>query len=213
MSRPSLPSGRRHPPPPTAPAPRRNQRPPSPNHGVAEERGDAEVEPAIRAATGDEVAFVEIVRRHDCALRRLAFRLLGDRDAMDDVLQEAYLKAIASIASFRGQASPRTWLYRIVYNTSLDQLRRRRRQPVAPYIDAATRDSSEQTDLRLSLAEALGALAPEERATVLLVDAEGLSYEEAAAVIGVAAGTIGSRLSRARAALRRALRESEGVPA
>src|ERR671939_612949 len=122
--------------------------------------GDADVELAIRAATGDEVAFVEIVRRYDTGLRRLAFRIVGDRDAMDDVLQEAYLKAFASVTGFRGGASPRTWLYRIVYNTCLDQLRRRRRQPAAPYVDAATRDPSEQADMRLSLADALAALQP-----------------------------------------------------
>ena len=180
---------------------------------MAENRSDADVELALRAASGDEVAFVEIVRRYDLGLRRLAFRLLGDRDAMDDVLQEAYLKAFTSIARFRGDASPRTWLYRIVYNACLDHIRRRRRQPVAQFVDAPIRDASEQTDLRLSLAEALAGLAPDERAAVLLVDAEGLTYEEAAAVIGVPAGTIASRLSRARASLRRSLRTaSEGVP-
>jgi RNA polymerase sigma-70 factor (ECF subfamily) len=178
---------------------------------VADERGDADVELAIRAVTGDEVAFVEIVRRYDSGLRRLTYRLLGDRDAMDDVLQEAYLNAFGSIPRFRGQASPRTWLYRIVYNACLDHLRSLRRQPVGQYVDSATRDPSEQADLRLSLADALATLAPEERTAVLLVDAEGLSYNEAAAVTGVAAGTIASRLSRARAALRRALREQEGA--
>jgi RNA polymerase sigma-70 factor (ECF subfamily) len=182
-------------------------------HGVDEDRRAADVELAIRAVACDELAFVEIIRRYDADLRRLAFRLLGERDAMDDVLQEAYLKAFASIHRFRGQASLRTWLYRIVYNVCLDQLRRRRRHPVSPLAADASGESGEQADLRLSLAEALAALVPEERAAVLLVDAEGLSYEEAAAVIGVPAGTIASRLSRARAALRRALRESEEVPA
>jgi len=180
---------------------------------VAENRSDADVELALRAASGDEVAFVEIVRRYDLGLRRLAFRLLGDRDAMDDVLQEAYLKAFTSIARFRGDASPRTWLYRIVYNACLDHVRKGRRRPTAEQLDGPTRDQSEQSDLRLSLADALAALAPEERAAVLLVDAEGLSYVEAAAVTGVATGTIGSRLSRGRAALRRALREPGGVSA
>lgn len=181
---------------------------------MGDERRDADVELAIRAATGDEVAFVEMVRRYDSGLRRLAFRLLGDRDAMDDVLQEAYLKAFASITRFRGSASPRTWLYRIVYNACLDHLRSRHREPPqAKQLEAWTRDPSEQSDLRLSLEEALAALAPEECAAVLLVDAEGLSYDEAASVVGVAAGTIGSRLSRGRAALRRALREPGGVSA
>jgi RNA polymerase sigma-70 factor (ECF subfamily) len=168
---------------------------------------------AISAVAGDNIAFIEIVRRYDCELRRLAFRLLGDRDAMDDVLQEDYLKAFASIHRFRGHASPRTWLYRIVYNACLDQLRQRRRRSASENVDTAARDPSPQMDLRLALADALAALAPEERAAVLLIDAEGLRYDEAAAVIGVPAGTIASRLSRARAALRRALREPEGVSA
>jgi RNA polymerase sigma-70 factor (ECF subfamily) len=185
----------------------------SSNHDVVDERDDADMELARRARNGDEGAFVEIIRRHDNALRRLAFRLLGDRDATDDILQEAYLKAFAAVPGFRGRASPRTWLYRIVYNTCLDQLRQRRRLPSPQLLDRAAGDLSEQAHLRLALADALAALAPEERAAVLLVDAEGLSYDEAAAVIGVAAGTIGSRLSRARAALRRTLREQEGVSA
>jgi RNA polymerase sigma-70 factor (ECF subfamily) len=180
---------------------------------VEDERSDADVELAIRAVTGDEVAFVEIVRRYDSGLRRLAFRLLGDRDAMDDALQEAYLKAFASLPRFRGHASLRTWLYRVVYNTCLDHIKRQRRQLAVQYLDAVTADPSEQANLRLTLADALAALAPEERAAVLLVDAEGLSYDEAAAVTGVPSGTIGSRLSRARAALRRALRAQEGASA
>jgi RNA polymerase sigma-70 factor (ECF subfamily) len=181
---------------------------------VAGERRDADVELAIRATAGDEVAFVEMVRRYDDGLRRLAFRLLGDRDAMDDVLQEAYLKAFVSIGRFRGNSSPRTWLYRIVYNACLDHLRSRRREPPrGEQLEAWTRDPREQSDLRLTLTEALAALPPEECAAVLLVDAEGLSYDEAATVVGVPAGTIGSRLSRGRAALRRALREPGGVPA
>jgi RNA polymerase sigma-70 factor, ECF subfamily len=190
---------------------RRNECGIASNQGVAGEHGEADVELAIRAVAGDEVAFVEIVRRYDDGLRRMAFRLLGDRDAMDDVLQDAYLKAFASIHRFRGQASPRTWLYRIVYNACLDQLRRRQGQPLAQVADVPTPDSSDATHLRLSLVAALAALAPAERAAVLLVDAEGLSYAEAAGVIGVPAGTIASRLSRARGALRRALREREGA--
>jgi RNA polymerase sigma-70 factor (ECF subfamily) len=165
-----------------------------------------------RARDGDGRAFVEIVRRHDRGLRRLAYRLLGDREMMDDVLQDAYLSAFAALRDFRGHASPRTWLYRIVYNACIDCLRRRRPPSASPFRPAATPDPSENADLRLTLADALAALPAEERAAVLLVGVEGLSYEAAASVIGVAPGTIGSRLSRARAALRRALCEPEGVP-
>lgn len=177
------------------------------------ERAEADLDLVNRVRDGDERAFVELVRRHDQGLRRLAYRLLGDRDAMDEALQEAYLKAFAAAPAFRGRAAPRTWLYRIVYNSCIDQLRRRRRQPRALPTDVAVHDVSADADLRLVLAEALATLAPDERAAVLLVDAQGLSYAEAGTVVGVSAGTIASRLSRARAALRRSLREQEGASA
>jgi RNA polymerase sigma-70 factor (ECF subfamily) len=181
------------------------------NNGVTVERAEADVELLARAREGDAAAFVELIRRHDRGLRRLAYRLLADRDAIDDALQEAYLKAFAAIPTFAGRAAPATWLYRIVYNACVDQLRRRRREPAAIPLDAVARAASVDSDLRLVLAEALAALPPEERAAVLLVDVEGFSYDEAATVVGVAGGTIASRLSRARAALRRALRTQEGV--
>ncbi|MFL6035812.1 MAG: sigma-70 family RNA polymerase sigma factor, partial [Gaiellaceae bacterium] len=74
----------------------------------------------------DADAFVELVARSDVSHRRLAFRLLGDRDLMDDVLQEAYTRAFRALPSFRGDASLETWLYRIVYNACIDDLRRRK---------------------------------------------------------------------------------------
>lgn len=167
----------------------------------------------LRAAQrGDRRAFVELVRSHDRGFRALAYRLLQDRDAVDDVLQEAYVKAYVALPRFRGASSVKTWLYRIVYNASLDELARRR--PSAE-LDAGLADPrgdpSEAVAERARLASALGSLSPEERTVVLLVDAEGLTYEEAASVIDAPAGTVASRLSRARSALRRALREEEGV--
>ena len=160
-------------------------------------------------------AFGELVAEHDRPLRALAFRLLGDRDAMDDVLQEAYAKALRGLPRFRGDAAPQTWLYRIVYNTCLDELRRRRRHPELP-LESATwpsvPDPGESPGQREALASALASLAPDQRAAVLLVDGEGLDYETAARVLGVRTGTLASRLSRARASLRRALAaEPEGV--
>jgi RNA polymerase sigma-70 factor (ECF subfamily) len=168
----------------------------------------------LRAAQqGDHGAFAELVRLHDRAFRALAHRLLNDRDAIDDVLQEAYVKAFVALRRFRGDSSVRTWLYRIVYNACLDELKRRpqpRDEPDAEIADWGA-DPSDVVPERARLAAALAALAPTERTVVLLVDAEGLSYEEAAAVTGVPGGTIASRLSRARAALRRALRDPQGV--
>jgi RNA polymerase sigma-70 factor (ECF subfamily) len=158
-----------------------------------------------RARRGDADAFGQLLREHDESHRRLAFRLLGERGPMDDALQEAYVRAFRALPRFRGTSSFGTWLYRIVYNACLDELRRVRARREVP-LDGSSEAARERTDERLDLAAALGALPVELRAVVLLVDAEGLSYDEAAEVIGVAPGTVGSRLSRARAELRVALK-------
>jgi RNA polymerase sigma-70 factor (ECF subfamily) len=156
----------------------------------------------------DVDAFVALLREYDLQHRRLTFRLLGDRDRMDDVLQEAYARAFRALPRFRGSAAIGTWLYRIVYNTCLDELRRsgarkevsldewRERVPIR----------GERVEERLDLEAALAALPVELRAVVLLVDADELSYDEAAEVLGIPPGTVASRLSRARDALKGALR-------
>jgi RNA polymerase sigma-70 factor (ECF subfamily) len=181
-------------------------------------RGEAaeQRQPALldQARRGDPHAFVDLICGFDHGFRRLAYRLLGDRHELDDVLQEAYAKAFAALPRFRGDSALQTWLYRIVYNTCLDHVKRQRLQTTAlqPELHTAAGDPADLVATRSALADALAALAPVERAAVLLVDAEGLSYHDAAAIVGVAPGTIASRLSRARASLRRSLRTTrEGV--
>jgi RNA polymerase sigma-70 factor (ECF subfamily) len=158
----------------------------------------------------DPDAFLTLVSGHDRALRGLVYRLVGDRDVMDDVLQETYLRAYRGRESFRAEASIGTWLYRIAYNASMDELRRRGRHPTVALDEtfdtpSTTLGPAELATLRGDLAAALDLLPPGQRAAVLLVDAEGLDYAAAAAVLGVAPGTVGSRVSRARAVLRLAL--------
>lgn len=177
-----------------------------------QERG-SDLEPLVleRARGGDHGAFRDLVRHYDAGLRSLAFRLLGDAGRMDDALQEAYVKAYRGLASFRGESSLRTWLYRITYNACLDDLRRRPRLADLPIESAADRaaagpDPGDRAVLRSRLAAALSALPADQRAAVLLVDAEGFDYAAAAGVLGVAEGTVASRVSRARAGLRKALR-------
>ena len=169
-----------------------------------------------RAAKADASAFAALVREYDRPLRELAYRLLDDHQRMDDVLQEAYAKAFRSLPRFRGESALGTWLYRIVYNTCLDDLRRQRRteareQPVAeaPPTGASV-DPGELVAEQTALAAALRTLSSSERAVVLLVDAHGLDYHEASSVLGVPRGTVASRLNRARAALRSALTAAEG---
>jgi RNA polymerase sigma-70 factor (ECF subfamily) len=153
-------------------------------------------------------AFTELVRKHDHGLRALAYRLLEDRDRMDDALQDAYVKAYRALPAFRGESSLATWLYRIAYNACLDELRRTRN--VVPLERIEDRPDPapalpERTATGDALARALSTLAPQDRAAVLLVDAQGFDYESAGEVLGVPAGTVASRLNRARAQLRRVL--------
>ena len=188
-----------------------------------------EVAPDVlrRAKAGDAEAFTAVVRHYDQRLRALAFRLLGDRAAMDDALQEAYVKAFRALPAFREDAGLGTWLYQITYRACVDLQRREGRHSTAfappgggaaarrgaagsePTTAGASADPAGTAAARTDLQRALAALPVDQRAAVLLVDAEGLDYDAAAEVLGVAPGTIASRLSRARAALRTALAEGE----
>jgi RNA polymerase sigma-70 factor (ECF subfamily) len=174
--------------------------------------GPAEIAPSIvdRARRGDQEAFAAVIRHYDRGLRSLAYRLLGDRDRMDDALQEAYLKAFRALPRFRGDSKLGTWLYRITYNVCLDELERSKRTAHVPLTEVPepveTAPAADETiSNRDALAAALDALSPEDRAAVLLVDAEGFDYRAAGEVLGIPAGTIASRLNRARAALRQTL--------
>jgi RNA polymerase sigma-70 factor, ECF subfamily len=167
-----------------------------------------------KAKRGDQQAFTALIKHYDHGLRALAYRLLGDADRMEDALQEAYVRMFRGLPSFRGDSRLGTWLYRIVYNVCLDELDRAGRLVQLPFEDTVdppdTRpDIVETIAHRSGLARALATLPPEERAAVLLVDAQGFDYRGAGEVLGVPAGTIASRLNRARAALRQALEEHE----
>jgi RNA polymerase sigma-70 factor (ECF subfamily) len=173
-----------------------------------------DVETAVldRARQGDHEAFAVVVRHYDPVLRRLAYRVLGSPERMDDALQEAYVKAFRALPRFRGHSQLVTWLHRIVFNACLDELRRTDDEVVplddAPETLAGTADHADVVAGRERLEQALAALAPRDRAAVMLVDAQGFDYRTAAEVLGIPAGTVASRLNRARAALRRALGES-----
>ena len=168
------------------------------------------------ARAGDQRAFGLLLREHDERMRSLAWKLLGDRDRMDDALQEAYVKAWCSLGSFRGDAGFGTWLYRIAYNACIDELRRSAHRPT-PYSWA---DASEQPAIRTAGPERqvvasdtvlrlLAGLPADQRAAVVLVDSEGFDHQSAAEILGVAVGTVASRLSRGRATLRANLGREE----
>lgn len=172
-----------------------------------------------RHAAADWAAFERLVRAHHGALRLFAYRLIHDAASVDDVLQDAYLKAFRAFPRFSTRPdAPKAWLFRIVYRCALDELDRRARwdrrnsarAQLAPLPERALAEATVERD---AVARALDGLAPEERAAVVLVDGIGLDYASAAAVVGVRRGTIASRLNRARSALRASLREDGIVEA
>ena len=174
-----------------------------------------ERELVAKAKDGDVDAFYSLISRHDRALRRLAYRLLGNQDAMDDALQESYLKAFQALPKFSGDSAFKSWLYRIVYNTSLDELRRNRKMGIVPIESASKRpdgraDPADTATENIDLAAALASLTPQTRAAVLLVFVDGMDYHSATKVPGISRGTLASRLHRGRAQLRRALDTSQG---
>ena len=167
---------------------------------------------AARAKAGDGDAFTSLLRRHDRSMRGLAYRLLADADAMDDVLQEAYVRAYRALPRYREDAQFGSWLYRITYNACIDELRRARRrwrplpvEHVAP--DAQTPGPEAAVTAAETVRNALAALPPDQRVTVVLVDGEGFDNQTAARILDVAPGTVASRLSRARSAMRRSIQE------
>lgn len=170
-----------------------------------------DVELVELARHGDRPAFGELIRRHDDRMRGLAYRLLADRHGMDDALQEAYLKAYRALSRFRPGSDFGTWLYRITYNACIDELRRRKRAPMAPDSPVEAESGRPGPERVVGASEtvraALADLPVSQRVTVVLVDGEGFDHREAAKILGVAPGTVASRLHRARAALRRILGE------
>lgn len=157
---------------------------------------------------GDARAFAQLLRRHDDKMRGVVWRLVQSRTEMDDILQDAYLKAWRGLRDFRGDAAFSSWLYRIVYTTTLDTVRATARRRIVPLDDSivpSVGDASAQVADSFALQQALAALPEDQLAVVALVDGQGESYEDVAEMLGISAGTVGSRLSRARAQLRKEL--------
>ncbi len=153
--------------------------------------------------------FENVLDRHESRLRRLAFGMLGDAHRVDDVLQDAFLRAYLKLPTrFENEHAEAAWLYRIVHRTCLNELRTRRRRREDELRPEDPRFASRGPDAEsLVLADALASLPEPARAVVLLVDLVGFDYETAARVLGIRRGTVASRLNTARAALRAALGE------
>lgn len=176
-----------------------------------------------RCAAGDEQACAELVDEHQRLVFQLALNLLGDRQEALDLSQEVFLRVFRTLPTFRGNSALRTWIYRITVNQAKNRLRwwRRRHRAQQVSLDDHVRDHGElptdavgsspdrvlrQKELGDRLREALERLPFDQRTAIVLREIDGLSYDEIAFSLGVAVGTIKSRLARAREGLRAQLR-------
>lgn len=175
-----------------------------------------------RSKDGDLDAFNGLVERYQGQVFNVAIRILGSGASADDATQETFIAAYGAIGKFRGD-NIRAWLLRIAKNKCYDMMRSMRRRPAdslddMPYEPTSTAASANPTpeeeamrgELAAAIQRAIMSLPRDQRAVVVFVDVQGLSYGEAAEAAGVSIGTVKSRLSRGRRTVRDYLRERGG---
>jgi RNA polymerase sigma-70 factor (ECF subfamily) len=174
-----------------------------------------------RCAAGEETACAELVAAHQRMVYNLALHLLGDRDEALDLSQEVFLRVFRTLSGFRGQSALRTWIYRIVVNQARNRQRWWRRRHRADQVSLdqhlqqvgeleSTRDAGPeralaQKETATRIWTALDELPFDQRTALILREIDGLRYDEIAFSLGIAVGTVKSRLTRARQALREEL--------
>ena len=193
--------------------------------------GDREVDHQLveRAQRGDKQAFELLVIKYQRKLTRLLSRFIRDASEVEDVTQEAFIKAYRALPSFRGDSAFYTWLYRIGINTAKNYLvAMGRRAPTVTEVDHEEAESIEEGEqlkdlntpehqmMSRQIAETVNQTLlelPEElRTAITLREIEGLSYEEIAQIMNCPIGTVRSRIFRAREAIAERLRPQLGTP-
>jgi len=165
-----------------------------------------------RVRQRDERAFTELVIRHGGRLRAVAARLLGSWPDAEDAVQRALLQALMAARSYRPEWAVSTWLYRILTNICVDEIRRRRvrLEHGAAGPDLASsggRGAAESAGMRLDVQRALHKVPTEARLLLVLHYVDGMSYGELARVRGISINTVKSQLARGKTILRTALEE------
>ena len=149
-------------------------------------------------------------------LRRYARALAGNRDAADDLVQDTLDRALSRSALFRPGGDPRPWLFTIMHNIFVNQVRsaaaRRTTQLDVADFEPIAHDSTQDGLALRDLTRALATVPDEQREVILLIGLENLTYADAAGILGVPVGTVMSRLSRGRERLRTALSGEADAP-
>lgn len=184
---------------------------------------DIDAQLVARVQQGDKQAFDLLVVKYQRKIQRLLSRILRDQSDIDDVMQEAFIKAYRALPQFRGESAFYTWLYRIAINTARNWLASQGRRPSAPAgnqnvegetfyeIDNLTDNNTPESALASqeiagTVNAAIEQLPEELRTAIVLREIDGLSYEEIAQTMDCPIGTVRSRIFRAREAIAAKLR-------
>jgi len=176
------------------------------------------------AQGGDRAALDQLFRRHYDRVHAVCRRITGNDADAADAAQEAMISMVRGLATFDGRASFGTWAYRIATNSSLDELRRRRRRPVVAGRDQHQHNGHEMHEVadpdaglriehlgdRYLIDAALAALPEDFRVPVVLRDVADLDYAEIAATLGLPIGTVKSRIARGRGMLANTISRASG---
>ncbi|HNP56431.1 MAG TPA: RNA polymerase sigma factor SigM [Gordonia sp. (in: high G+C Gram-positive bacteria)] len=165
--------------------------------------GYSDADLLLAHVNGHRRAFTVLVRRHHDRMAAVAYRTMHDPQDVPDALQDAWASAHEMAAQFRADSAVSSWLHRIVINACFDRMRRTRVRTakLVAQIDtqiADPTDCAHHVDLAICIDRAMRRLPEEQRLAILLVDIEGYTVAEAAAMLGVATGTIKSRCARGR---------------
>jgi len=175
-----------------------------------------------RSKAGDIAAFEMLIEAYQKKIFNLAFRMIGNYDDAGDLAQEALIRIFKSISNFKEQSSLSTWIYRITTNVCLDEIRKKKNRKVLSLdeeIHAEDGDMQrqimsddplpdelmEKEEFRQIISSAIESLPEDQKLVITLRDIQGLSYDEIARVLDCPAGTVKSRINRARFALKNVL--------
>ena len=187
-------------------------------------REDADRDLVERCKTGDREAFRDLVAQHERTVFSAIATMVNDPHEADDIAQEVFIKVHRSLKSFKGQSRFSVWLYRIAINQCLDHIKHRKLRPEGTSLESLKDQDDQHMDLffkdpspdgaemfendrlRNSVRWVVASLSPDHRAVIALKDLEGYSQDEIAEILDCPVGTVKSRLTRAREALKVKLR-------
>ncbi|MFC1475752.1 sigma-70 family RNA polymerase sigma factor [Candidatus Zixiibacteriota bacterium] len=188
---------------------------------VSEQTDEVLIRSALK---GDQEAYKKLLERHRHAIFHIAYKIVRNSEEAADLVQETFMKAFGSLATYRFEYRFSTWLYRIAANNAIDMLRKRKIEALSLDRPVETKDGTVELQLpdwthnpefdftrkqrRISIEEAIEALPDKYREVIVFRHNEDKSYDEIARILDIPVGTVKARIFRARELLKKKLKSS-----